>query len=199
MADQYFTAQPNSEHDFRVLQIGEMTFLTDAGTFSRDALDTGSDTLLRALPHRDGRCLDLGCGWGAVGLSMAKACPSSSWVLVDINERAAELSRRNAQRNGIANTSVLCQDGIGPRDGLFSLIATNPPVRTGKQNLFRLYDQCAEHLLPEGELFVVIRKKQGADSTRIYLQGLFGNCETVARHAGFHVLRSVKRNGEEPL
>lgn len=197
MSEMYFSALPTSAHDRKCIAAAGLSFVTDAGTFSKDGLDVGSETLLSALPDTDGRCLDLGCGWGPIGLIRAQKNPASQWVLVDINARAAALSKENAEKNGIGNVQVCCQDGIRAEDGLFSLIATNPPIRTGKKILYELFAQCHAHLQEDGKLYLVIRKKQGADSAKTYLKTLFGNCETVKRNAGFHVLLCVKDTKKE--
>ena len=98
MTDHYYTENPLSAHDewqVAVEALGNrMTFTTDAGVFSRDGLDRGTQVLLNALPELSGRVLDLGCGWGAVGVSLGRRYPALEIVMTDINSRAVALARR---------------------------------------------------------------------------------------------------------
>lgn len=193
MAEQYFAPQP---HSASAPQAFELTwrgrafrFLTDSGVFSKGELDLGTRTLLEALPMEPrGRLLDLGCGWGAVGVMLSALHPGLQVVMSDVNERAAALARRNLALNG-ASAQVAQGDGLAAVEGDFDLIALNPPIRAGKQTVYRLFDECAGRLTPSGALYVVIRRQQGADSARRHLGGLFRSVQTVARRGGFHVFR----------
>ncbi len=196
MAEHYFTPSPTSEGGEREVTFSyrgkELVFSTGAGTFSRDRLDPGSELLLKAVGEISGLCADIGCGWGAIGLSLAAANPQARLVLTDINERAASLARENARRNGIVNADVLVADGLLGVQGPLAWAVTNPPVRAGKAAVFSFFEQAFERLGPGGTFIVVLRKQQGAPSAKKRLAELFGNCETIARGAGYHVLRSVK-------
>lgn len=192
MGDHYYSETPTSAHEARAFTIQHrghaLRFETDAGVFSKGHLDKGTELLLGALPEIfDGRALDLGCGWGAVGVCMAADWPGAEVVLTDINERAVDLARANLQRNGLDAIAV-SGDGLAATEGTFSLIATNPPIRAGKAVVYRFFADSAKRLTPDGALYVVMRKQQGAESAKRYLQTLFRTVETVARGGGFHVL-----------
>lgn len=193
MSDHYYTENPGSEHDFRTVRCSalgvEAEFLTDAGVFSRDGLDTGTRALLEALPEPAGRVLDLGCGWGAVGVLMGKRWPKAEIVMTDINRRAAELARRNLAQNGVT-AQVFDGDGFENVPGDFDLIATNPPIRAGKAVIYALFADAKDRLRPGGELYIVIRKQQGAPSALKYLREIFSEAEVVSRTAGFWVIRA---------
>ena len=193
MSDHYYTENPGSEHDFRTVRCSalgvEAEFLTDAGVFSRDGLDTGTRALLEALPEPAGRVLDLGCGWGAVGVLMGKRWPKAEIVMTDINRRAAELARHNLAQNGVT-AQVFDGDGFENVPGDFDLIATNPPIRAGKAAIYALFADAKDRLRPGGELYIVIRKQQGAPSALKYLREIFSEAEVVSRTAGFWVLRA---------
>lgn len=193
MADHYYTENPQSAHDERRVALralgNELTFTTDAGVFSRDGLDRGTEVLLNALPPLSGRVLDLGCGWGAVGVALGKRYPGLDIVMTDINSRAVELSRRNLAENGV-KAEVVQGDGFAAVEGLFDAIVTNPPIRAGKAVIYGLFAQAREHLKPDGALYVVIRKQQGAPSALKYLKEIYTRAETVDRGSGFHVLRA---------
>ena len=191
--EHYYSENPAVAHDERTVifeSLGEkLTCVTDAGVFCRDGLDMGTRVLLDALPQARGRVLDLGCGWGAVGVVLGKKYPDARIVMTDINARATELAVRNLRANGVTNALVTQGDGFENIEGNFDLIALNPPIRTGKQAIYAMFAACAERLNPDGELYIVIRKQQGAESAEKYLQTVFGAVERVSREKGYWVLR----------
>ena len=193
MPDHYYTETPNSAHDERRIALralgNDLTFVTDAGVFSRDGLDRGTEVLLEALPPLEGRVLDLGCGWGAVGVALGKRYPALDIVMTDINSRAVELARRNLAENGVT-AAVLQGDGFDAVEGRFDAIVTNPPIRAGKAVIYGLFTRARDYLEPDGALYVVIRKQQGAPSALKYLKEIYSRAETVDRASGFHVLRA---------
>ena len=193
MPDHYYTENPNSAHDERRIALralgNDLTFVTDAGVFSRDGLDRGTEVLLEALPPLEGRVLDLGCGWGAVGVALGKRYPALDIVMTDINSRAVELARRNLAENGVT-AAVLQGDGFDAVEGRFDTIVTNPPIRAGKAVIYGLFARAREYLEPDGALYVVIRKQQGAPSALKYLKETFAEAETIDRSGGFHVMRA---------
>ena len=193
MSDHYFSASPTSEHRYAEAEYvyrGEtLRFLTDAGVFSRGEVDFGTDVLLRALPQEmAGRVLDLGCGWGAVGTSVGKKYPACRIVMSDVNERALALAAKNAAANGV-QAETAQSDGLERVEGPFDYILTNPPIRAGKQVIYRLFAESAQKLSPEGSLYIVIRKQQGAESAVKYLKTIFQQVDTVDKSGGFWVIR----------
>ena len=200
MNDHYFSASPTSEHRYAEAEYvyrGEtLRFLTDAGVFSRGEVDFGTDVLLRALPEEmAGRVLDLGCGWGAVGASVGKKYPACRIVMSDVNERALALAAKNAAANGV-QAETAQSDGLEQVEGPFDYILTNPPIRAGKQVIYRLFAESAQKLSPEGALYIVIRKQQGAESAVKYLKTIFQQVDTVDKSGGFWVIccREGKQN-----
>ena len=193
MNEHYYTQDPSSEHDERVVRLAalgnELTFTTDAGVFSRDGLDRGTEALLDALPALSGRVLDLGCGWGAVGVALGKKYPALDIVMTDINRRAVELARRNLAQNGV-EAEVVQGDGFASVTGAFDAIITNPPIRAGKAVIYGLFADARAHLKPGGALYVVIRKQQGAPSALKYLREIYAEAEVIDRSGGFHVIRA---------
>ena len=193
MSDHYYSAAPSSAHKYESASYAyrgkELRFTTDAGVFSRGEVDFGTDALLRALPEEmAGRVLDLGCGWGAVGVSVGKRYPACEIVMTDVNERAAELAEKNARDNGVS--ARVCQgDGVENAPGYFDYIITNPPIRAGKQVIYRLFRESGERLSEKGQLYLVIRKQQGAQSALKYLKTVFDQAETVEKSGGFWVIR----------
>lgn len=198
MNDQYYTADPTSESRpvpcaFPYRGHG-MNFMTDAGVFSKGELDQGTRLLLDALPALSGDVLDLGCGWGAIGVSIARANPDCRVVMADVNRRALQLSRDNLERNHTA-AEVIESDGMAQvLDRTFDAVITNPPIRAGKQVIYKMFADAAAHLNQGGALYLVIRKQQGAESCVKYLKTLFGQVEKLDKSGGFWVLKA-----SEPL
>ncbi len=138
--------------------------------------------------------LDLGCGYGPIGIVAASMLSSGTVYMVDVNERACELAARNLQLNRIANGEVRCGYGFEPvRDMRFSAILSNPPIRAGKSVVYSLIEQAACHLDPGGSLLVVARTRQGAKSMLRKIGEVFSEAEEVARGGGYRVMRGVMR------
>ena len=196
MNDHYYTREPQSESrpvECRFTYRGEdLVFQTDAGVFSRGEADPGSVLLLESLPpDLSGDILDLGCGWGLIGISVARKWPAARVTMGDVNLRALSLSRENAKRN---RADVVCAESDGMAaflDQRFDAILTNPPIRAGKQVIYGMFADAAKCLRPGGALYLVIRKQQGAESCMRYLQTLFQTVERLDRSAGYWVIRAA--------
>lgn len=195
--DHYFSNTPSSVHHERQITTtllgNEMRFHTDAGVFSRDDVDPGSRLLIENAPELSGRVLDMGCGWGPVGLSLALANPTCSVLMADINERAVELSERNRRTNGVLNASVIASDGFESVEGEFDHILTNPPIRAGKAVIYGMFDESFRRLKTGGTLTIVIRKQQGAPSAKKHLEEVFGNAAVIDKSGGYWIIRSEKQ------
>lgn len=195
MPDYYYTQEPASAHKERSITARALgltlTFETDAGVFSKNELDPGSRLLIESMGALSGRVLDLGCGWGPVGCCMAARWQHARIALCDVNERAAGLARENLRRNNLSG-EVSCGDGLDAVEGAFDLIAVNPPIRAGKAVIYRLFAQSAQRLAAGGNLYVVMRRAQGAESAEKELKTLFPKVETVERGGGYRVFRAEK-------
>ena len=194
MTEQYYTADPTSASKpvpcaFPYRGYG-LNFMTDAGVFSKGELDPGTRLLLDALPDLMGDVLDVGCGWGAIGIAVAKAYPDCRVTMVDVNRRALALCRENADRNRVRVT-CLESDGLSTVAGRsFDAVITNPPIRAGKQVIYRMFADAAGQLNPGGALYLVIRKQQGAESCVKYLKTIFSSVEKLDKSGGYWVLRA---------
>ena len=191
----YYAENPDTAHDIHELRVdllGEkMTFLTDAGVFSKKMVDFGSQLLLKCLEVDEGETvLDVGCGYGPLGLSLAKAYGVQA-TMVDINNRALDLARQNAERNKVEAT--IFQSNIYEQvEGHFDHVISNPPIRAGKQVVHEIIEKSKDFLGIGGDLTIVIQKKQGAPSAKSKMEEVFGNCEIVKKDKGYYILRSVK-------
>ncbi|WP_080983165.1 methyltransferase [Streptococcus pseudopneumoniae] len=195
MSKMYYAENPDAAHDIHELRVEllgqKMTFLTDAGVFSKKMVDFGSQLLLKCLEVNQGETiLDVGCGYGPLGLSLAKAYGVQA-TMVDINNRALDLARQNAERNKVEAT--IFQSNIYEQvEGHFGHVISNPPIRAGKQVVHEIIEKSTDFLEIGGDLTIVIQKKQGAPSAKSKMEDVFGNCEIVKKDKGYYILRSVK-------
>lgn len=199
MADHYYTKNPNTKSAPRqwttALRGRNFVFTTDAGVFSKGEVDFGSRLLIDSFtePEIEGDILDVGCGYGPVGLAIASLVPERTVQMVDVNERAIQLAVTNAAKNAIQNVRIYPSDALESVDTeSFAAVLTNPPIRAGKETVFKIYEEAFSRLAAGGELWVVIQKKQGAPSTEAKLNELFGNADIVEKSKGYYIFKSKK-------
>ena len=193
----YYTNNVNARSDEKffdyVLKGHKLRFTTDVGVFSKGDVDFGSRLLVEtfAEPEISGNILDVGCGYGPIGLSLAKSYPNRNVHMVDVNQRALELAKKNAMNNGVENVMIYeshCYEGVDDR---FAAILSNPPIRAGKKVVHAIIEEAKEYLVENGELWIVIQKKQGAPSAKEKMEHVYGNCEMVDRDKGYFILKSI--------
>lgn len=191
MSEHYYTSVPESESrpfEFEAESLGQkLVFACDRGVFSKGEIDEGTRILLEALPNVSGRVLDLGCGWGPVGITLGKLYPDLSIIMSDVNQRAVDLAKTNIIKNGIRNAEAVVSDGFEKIEGTFDCIITNPPIRAGKQTIYRMFDDAIERLNPGGSLYIVIRRQQGAESA---LKHLGERARVIEKEKGFWVIEA---------
>jgi 16S rRNA (guanine1207-N2)-methyltransferase len=198
MADHYFTQTPASKSDVRTIEAElrgmRLKFFTDAGVFSRSGVDFGSALLIESMQIPEAsKVLDVGCGYGPIGITAAKLHPANAVDMIDINERAVELAKRNAEMNGVRNVRIWQSDlyeKVETRD--YDVILSNPPIRAGKQVVFAIFSGAYDLLKDGGSLWIVIQKKQGAPSAFEKLQSIFPTVEEVTKEKGYRIYRAVK-------
>ena len=195
MSKMYYDEHPDARHDIHELQVvllGErMKFLTDAGVFSKKMIDFGSQVLLSCLSFQQGETvLDVGCGYGPLGLSLVKAQGIHA-TMVDVNTRALDLAKKNAALNKVEAT-IFQSNVYDQVEGSFDHIISNPPIRAGKKVVHEVLSGSFDHLNPGGDLTIVIQKKQGAPSAKAKMEEVFGNCEILKKDKGYYILRSEK-------
>ncbi|MCO4475063.1 16S RNA methylase RsmC [Streptococcus infantarius subsp. infantarius] len=191
----YYAENPDSAHDIHELKVTllgqSFTFLTDSGVFSKKMVDYGSQVLLNTLDFEKGKTLlDLGCGYGPLGISLAKV-QGVKPTMVDINNRAIDLAKQNAQKNGV-EADIFQSDIYEKVNGTFDYIISNPPIRAGKQVVHTIISESINYLKVGGNLTIVIQKKQGGPSAKAKMEEVFGNVEILKRDKGYYILRSEK-------
>jgi 16S rRNA (guanine1207-N2)-methyltransferase len=168
----------------------------DNGVFSKDRLDLGSEFFIETLlkSNLGKNILDIGCGYGPIGLTLAKLTPSLNVTCSDVNTRALALCEKNARLLNLDHRVTCLQSDIYNKiEGLYDSIVSNPPIRAGKKVTYEIYNGARDHLIDGGSLYIVIRKAQGALSAKAYIETLYGNCEIIAKHKGYLVLKAVKK------
>lgn len=195
----YYTDNRQLPHDRKEISFRfsglNFTFQTDSGVFSRDRVDTGTAILLNALAKEGlkGRILDMGCGYGVIGIVAGKAFAGTEVVMADVNPRAVECAVSNAQRNG-ADCKILVSDGFKQIEGSYNIIISNPPIRAGKAVIYTMFEDSVRFLEPEGRLYLVMRKQHGALSAVRKLEELFDTVEIITKDKGFFVIRACRAN-----
>ncbi|ETT79043.1 methyltransferase small [Paenibacillus sp. FSL R7-277] len=198
MSQHYYSQQPEARHDRRSIDTElrgkRLRFTSDAGVFSKGDIDHGSRVLIEAMEiPEDAKVLDVGCGYGPIGISAAHLASKGHVTMIDINSRAVELARENAQHNGIRNVTVMESDVLSAVEGqTFDVILTNPPIRAGKAVVHAIFEQAYDHLNEGGCLWVVIQKKQGAPSAVAKLESMFAVVEEVGKDKGYRILKAQK-------
>jgi len=195
--EHYFSAQPAGDFASTLIPVHladrDLTLETAGSVFSPDHVDGGTDALLRAvdtLPET-GNFLDMGCGWGPIAVSMALESPGATVYAIDVNERALELTRRNAVRAGAGNVLASTPDDV-PADIEFDVIWSNPPIRVGKAELHAILNAWLPRLRVGGEAWMVVAKHLGAESFEKWISTEFAATHSIERasnHKGFRVFR----------
>ena len=197
----YFQNDPNLASNLQKISFDiegiHMSLWTDNGVFSKSRVDEGSFAFLKVLLplSLSGKILDLGCGYGTIGLTIAVASPEASITLADINTRALALCEKNAQELGLSQRVTILQSDIYEKiEGQFDSIVVNPPIRAGKRVTYAMYEGAKQRLIDGGSLFIVIRKAQGAPSASKYIEELFGNITLLKRDKGYYIYQAKKMN-----
>lgn len=186
------TLKPNIEEFSYYFKDCKLDFVTNSGMFSPGHTDYATSLLLQTVPPLSGSLLDLGCGWGVIGISLGKQY-GLSVTLADVNGRALECAEENCRRNNFSAQTVKsdCFESI---DGEYDTITLNPPIHAGKKVIFDMYDGAFSHLKQNGKFYLVIQKKHGAESTIKKLTELFGSCETIYKKKGYYILSCTKQS-----
>lgn len=199
MGEHYYTANPEVKHDFQEIETElwgrKYKFITDAGVFSRNRIDRGSELLIEAMEIKPSdKILDMGCGYGPIGIVASDLAREGQVLMVDINSRAVELVKENFKRNIVTNAQVMQSDGFsGVEDCDFNVILMNPPFRAGKKVVYPMIEAAKEHLATDGALYTVCMTRQGAKTLAKKMEEVFGEVEEVEKGSGYRVYRAIKR------
>ncbi|HKL47976.1 MAG TPA: methyltransferase [Candidatus Izemoplasmatales bacterium] len=164
-------------------------FKTDHGVFSKKGLDFGSRLLIDTVKNQAYQnVLDLGCGYGPLGIVLKSLGPKATVTMVDINQRAVELTKQNAGMNHV-DVCAYVSDGLEGVTGQFDMIVTNPPIRAGKKTIYRFFKNSKAYLTKEGSLYIVIQKKQGASSTKAFCETIYNEVKVIQKKSGYQIIK----------
>lgn len=168
------------------------SFITDNGVFSKKGLDFGTRTLLTSLDldKITGNVLDMGCGYGPIGIYVAKNTDASVHM-IDINRRSLDLALKNAKLNGVS-VNIYESNAYEKVIEKFDFIISNPPIRVGKKILYNILMDAKNYLKEAGELWIVIHKDQGAKSVMKDLEKEY-DVTLITKNKGFYIIRCVKK------
>lgn len=201
--EHYFSSSPGSELKPRTIHVtlagADREVVTAGGVFSPDRIDTGTQVLLASVPAPPpgGNLLDLGCGWGPIALTLALESPHATVWAVDVNERALDLVRANAEKMSIPNLNAVLPEDV-PEGVEFTTIWSNPPIRVGKNELHGLLERWIPRLQQGSDAWLVAQRNLGSDSLHRWMQGTFADGFSVVRastNKGYRVLRVRRRSG----
>jgi 16S rRNA G1207 methylase RsmC len=196
-SDHYFSQEPKSEYQPKQIELdvaGEVfNVSTASGTFSPLRLDVGTSVLIDhlELAPQEGNILDLGCGWGAIALNLAKHSPKAKVWAVDVNNRSLELTAENAKIIGLENIQTATPDSV-PKEISFSGIWSNPPIRIGKKELHELLLGWLPRLENGASAYLVVQKNLGSDSLQKWLTETLVDGYEVSRLTSVKTYRIIK-------
>lgn len=202
MGDHYYTSKPRAAHDEKEMEVElrgkTYRFVTDAGVFSKGRIDFGTRLLIETMSFaEDADVLDIGCGYGPLGICAADIAGRGNVFLTDVNERAVQLAQQNVRINDIDNADVFLGNLYEPvrEKGPFDVILTNPPIRAGKDVVHRIFTEGYALLKPGGMMWVVIQKKQGADSALRKLADTGFDVRVESKKKGYRIFCATKPAG----
>lgn len=199
MSNYYFSEKPKSKLETKEIQINiegeKLKFVSPSAVFSYGKIDKASFTLVKNCHVSKGaKVLDLGCGYGFIGITLAKMRDDIELIFTDINERAVFFCKKNIKLNKLSNerAKVLQGDMFEPvQSEMFDVILSNPPMHAGRKMCYQVIDEAKNHLKKQGSLQLVARHQRGGKMLMQHMQEQFGNVETLAKEGGFRVYKSI--------
>lgn len=194
----YFINDPNLKSNKKQVKytfLGKEIILnSDNGVFSKDRIDFGTNVLLNSLEDLNAikSVLDVGCGIGIIGISLASKYNNLNVQMVDVNEKAVSLTNENIILNKLKNCKSYISNVYSEVNDSFDMIISNPPIRAGKDVVHKIASEAKDHLNDKGFFYAVVQKKQGADSFKKKLEEVYGNVEIVNKDSGYIIFKSIK-------
>ena len=194
----YFINDPNLKSNKKQVKytfLGKEIILnSDNGVFSKDRIDFGTNILLNSIEDLSTikSVLDVGCGIGIIGISLASKYNNLNVQMIDVNEKAVSLTNENIILNKLKNCKSYISNVYSEVNDSFDMIISNPPIRAGKDIVHKIASEAKDHLNEKGFFYAVVQKKQGADSFKKKLEEVYGNVEIVNKDSGYIIFKSIK-------
>ncbi len=197
MANQYFENNDKLSSEIKEITYyfkgSEIYFFADNGVFSKSGIDFGSNLLLKSIDLTHAKSvLDVGCGYGTIGVTLAKINKEVFVTMVDVNLRAIGLCELAIEKNKLTNAKVFESNVYENVNGKYDIVVSNPPIRAGKSVVHSILLGSYEHLNEGGSMWCVIQKKQGAESAKKALKALFKTVEVVQKDKGYEIIKAIK-------
>ena len=199
MTDHYYSENPESE--LKIIEINDTVFnkkikiKSASGLFSKDHIDKGSKLLIEnAIIEHNSSLLDLGCGYGIVGIAISKEYNIKNIMFSDINNRATQITRLNCQELKIENFKVRKSNGFDSIKDSFDTILLNPPQTAGKETCFKMISDSISHINKNGTLQIVARHNKGGKTLSLKMEDIFGNVKSLIKTGGWRIYLSKKNN-----
>ena len=192
----YYRNDDNLKSQKRTLDLyindNKLSFVSDVGVFSNTQIDYGSYTFLKTILKEESvdTLLDVGCGYGVLGITLKYLKHADKITMVDINERAVGLTKLNVEKYKLENVECFVSDGMSLVEGKYDRIVINPPIRAGKVVIYKMFEDSISHLNENGALYIVIKKNLGANSAMKKLQELYKNVEVLEKDKGYFIIKS---------
>ena len=194
----YFIEDSNLKDDIKTFNYyygsEKFIFSSNSGMFSHGHVDPASDILIKTLPKLSGSFLDLGCGYGVIGIVLAKVNTLSqklTLTMADINGITLDFAKKNCYENEI-KAEFIKSDCFDEIEGMFNHISLNPPIHAGKTVINKMYEQSYNHLMTGGSFYIIIQEKHGASSSIKKLTSIYGNCDILYKKKGYFLLKCTK-------
>lgn len=190
----YFTNDENLSHDIKKVNVLihsiNYYFYTDNGVFSKGELDFGTELLLNTFEYsfpQEKDFLDIGCGCGPIGIYASKL--GFTVDMSDVNKRAMELSKRSLNEQKL-KANIFESDAYESINNKYDYIVSNPPIRVGKEKLYEIIMGAKAYLKENGNLWIVVRKQQGAESLIRDMKDVYSTVDVVEKKKGFYIIRA---------
>jgi len=192
MTEHYYSEKQTSILRIKEIEVklkeNNLKFNTGSGVFSIGRIDKGTELLIKeCIVKPDWRVLDLGCGWGVIGITIAKAFPTTFVLMADINERAVKLSRMNVKLNNVENVIVKKSNLYDKVREKFDTILTNPPQLAGKKICFEIIEKAKNYLKKDGLFQLVARHNKGGKALERKMNEVFGNVKEIGKKGGYRI------------
>jgi 16S rRNA (guanine1207-N2)-methyltransferase len=192
----YYRNDDNLKSQKRVLDLyindNKLSFVSDVGVFSNTQIDYGSYTFLKTILKENSvdTLLDVGCGYGVLGITLKYFDKCDYVDMVDINERAVLLTKENIEYYKFSNSNCFVSNGFESINRKYDRIVINPPIRAGKEVIYKMFDDSVNHLNENGALYIVIKKSLGAPSAMKKLSTIYKNVEIIKKDKGYYIIKS---------